>query len=194
MVAQLIVNKQLSSEGKIAIAHHTLEATFYEQEYKRTGNKWNLVSASSDWRKAKNPQRALELTNNLNFNKIPGDELKSALLTTRGTAFRDVENFCDAEKSAKQAIDYYPHGYEPYILIATICKKLGKYDEYVSWEKEAIKRGAKPGDEDYELKRVVKNTKDENERREVINYLLEKDSRRFAWANSYLKQPKDQGN
>jgi hypothetical protein len=193
MVAQLIVNQQLSSEGKIAKAHHTLEATFYEQEYKRTGNKWNLVSASSDWRKAKNPQKALELTNNLNFNKIPGDELRSALLTTRGTAFRDVENFSDAEKSAKQAIDYYPHGYEPYILMATICKKLGKYDESVSWEKEAIKRGAKPGDEDYELKRVVKNTKDENERREVINYLLKKDSRRYAWANSYLKQQKDKG-
>jgi len=193
MVAQLIVNEQLSPNGKIAEAHHTLEATFYEQEYKRTGNKWNLVSASSDWRKAKNPQKASELTNNLNFNKIPGDELKSALLTTRGTAFRDVKNFSEAEKCAKQAIDYCPHGYEPYLLMATICKRQEKYEDYVFWEKEAIKRGAELGDEDYELKRMVKNIKDEVKLQEVINYLLKKDSRRYAWANSYLKQSKDQG-
>ncbi|HBK99048.1 MAG TPA: hypothetical protein DD001_17860 [Microcoleaceae bacterium UBA10368] len=193
MVAQLIVNKQLSPDGKIAKAHHTLEATFYEQEYKRTGNKWNLVSASSDWRKAKNPQKASELTNNFNFNKIPGDELKSALLTTRGTAFRDVENFSEAEKCAKQAIDYCPHGYEPYLLMATICKRQEKYEDYVFWENEAIKRGAELGDEDYELKRMVKNIKDEVKLQEVVEYLLKEDPRQYAWANSYLKQQKDKG-
>ena len=191
MVAQLIVNKQLSPTGNMAKAHHTLEATFYEQEYKRTSNKWNLVSASSDWRKAENFQRALEVTNNLNFNKIPGDELKSALLTTRGTAFRDVENFSDAEKSAKQAIDYYPHGYEPYLLMATICKRQKKYNDYVFWENEAIKRGAELGGEDYELKRMVKNIKDEVKLQEVVEYLLKEDPHRYDWANSYLKQPKD---
>ncbi|MBE9183729.1 hypothetical protein IQ270_03055 [Microcoleus sp. LEGE 07076] len=191
MVAQLIVNDQLSPNGKIAKAHHTLEATFYEQEYKRTGNKWNLVSASSDWRKAKNPQKASELTNNFNFNKIPGDELKSALLTTRGTAFRDVENFSEAEKCAKQAIDYCPHGYEPYLLMATISKRQEKYEDYVFWENEAIKRGAELGDEDYELKRMVKNIKDEVKLQEVVEYLLKEDPHQYAWANSYLKQPKD---
>lgn len=191
MVAQLIVNKQLSPEGNIAKAHHTLEATFYEQEYKRTGNKWNLVSASSDWRKAKNPQKASELTNNLNFNKIPGDELKSALLTTRGTAFRDVENFSEAEKCAKQAIDYCTHGYEPYLLMATICKRQNQSEDYVFWKKEAIKRGAELGDEDYELKRMVKNIKDEVKLQEVVEYLLKEEPRQYAWAKSYLKQPKD---
>lgn len=193
MVAQLIVNEQLSSEGKIAEAHHRLEATFYEQEYKRTGNKWNLVSASSDWRQAKNPQKASALTNNLNFNKIPGDELKSALLTTRGTAFRDVENFSEAQKSAKQAIDYYPHGYEPYLLMATICKRQEKYNDCVFWENEAIKRGAELGDEDYELKRMVKNIKDEVKLQEFVEYLLKQDPHRYAGANSYLKQPKNKG-
>lgn len=193
MVAQLIVNHQLSPNGKIAVAYHSLEATFYEQEYKRTGNKWNLISASSDWRKAKNPQRALELTNNLNFNKIPGDELKEALLTTRGTAFRDIENLSEAEKCAKQAIDYYPHSYEPYLLMATICKRQEKYEDYVFWENEAIKRGAELGDEDYELKRMVKNIKDEVKLQEVIEYLLKKDPHRYAWANSYLNQSKNKG-
>lgn len=43
------------------------------------------------------------------------------------------------------------------------------------------------------MKRVVKNAKDENKRREVVEYLLKKDPHRYAWANSYLKQPKNKG-
>ncbi|MEH2248329.1 hypothetical protein [Nostoc sp.] len=41
---------------------------------------------------------------------------------------------------------------------------------------------------DSEIKRVVKNAKDENKRREVIEYLLKKDSQRYSWAKSYLKR------
>ncbi len=59
------------------------------------------------------------------------------------------------------------------------------------WFNEAIKRGASPRDQDAEMKRVVKNAKDENKRREVVEYLLKKDSRRYAWASSYLKQSKN---
>ncbi|MEG4120041.1 hypothetical protein QUA43_21555 [Microcoleus sp. N9_B4] len=75
--------------------------------------------------------------------------------------------------------------------MGSICFERGEFLESERWSKEAIKRGAESEDIDYELKRVVKNTKDENKRREVINYLLKKDPRRYAWANSYLKQPKD---
>ncbi|MEQ8754583.1 MAG: hypothetical protein RID09_13860 [Coleofasciculus sp. G1-WW12-02] len=70
--------------GKIALAYHKIEANFYEQEYQRTGNKWNLPNASSHWRKADKPRQALKLTENLDFDKIKENKLKSALLTTRG--------------------------------------------------------------------------------------------------------------
>lgn len=73
--------------GKILITYHKNEATFYEQEYQRTGNQWNLPNASSHWRKADKPRQALKLTENLNFDKIKENKLKSALLTTRGGAF-----------------------------------------------------------------------------------------------------------
>jgi hypothetical protein len=190
MVAQLIVNEQLSPHGKIAITHHTLEAKFYEQEYKRTGNQWNLVSASSDWRKADEPQQALQLTN-LNFNKVSDPDLKSALLTNRGRAFRDIEELSEAENCALAAIECQPDRHEPYILMATICDRLEDYERGIFYKNEAIKRGAELGDIDYELKRVVKNTKDENKRQEVVEYLLKTDPHRYAWANSYLKKPKN---
>ncbi len=192
MVAQLIVNNQLSPNGKIAIAHHTLEAKFYEQEYKHTGNQWNLVSASSDWRKADEPQKALQLTN-LNFNRVSDAALKSALLTNRGRAFRDIEELSEAKNCALAAIECQPDRHEPYVLMATICHRLGDYEDGINYKNEAIKRGAEIGDIDYELKRLVKNTKDESKRQEVVEYLVKEDPIRYAWANSYLKQSKNKG-
>ena len=180
--------------GKIRTAYHKNEATFYEEEYQRTGNKWNLPNASSHWRKADQPRSALKLTENLDFNQIKENKLKSALLTTRGGAFRDIDKLDDAQKCALKAIEYQPQSHHPYTLMGAICFERGQFLEGERWFNEAIKRGASPKDQDAEMKRVVKNTKDENKRREVINYLLKKDSRRYAWANSYLKQPKDKGN
>lgn len=179
--------------GKISIAYHKIEATFYEQEYKRTGNKWNLPNASSHWRKAEEPEWALKLTENLEFDKIKENKLKSALLTTRGGAFRDIGQLDKAEKCARQAIEYQPSSHHPYTLMGAICYERGEYYEGDRWFNEAIKRGASPREHDAEIKRLVKNAKDENKRREVVEYLLKKDPQRYAWAKSYLKQTKNKG-
>ncbi|MEH2418943.1 hypothetical protein [Nostoc sp.] len=177
--------------GKIWIAYHTIEANFYEEEFKRTDNKWNLANASSHWRKADESEQALQLTNNLEFDKIKENKLKSALLTSRGGAFRDIEKLDKAENCARQAIEYQPKSHHPYTLMGAICFERRQYSDGEHWFQEAIKRGANPRDMDSEIKRVVKNAKDENKRREVIEYLLKKDSQRYAWAKSYLKKSSD---
>ena len=182
--------RQLFS-GKIFITYHKIEATFYEKEYERTGNQWNLPNASSHWRKTDRPKQALKLTENLNFDKIKENKLKSALLTTRGGAFRDIDELDKAEKCARQAIEYQPNSHHPYTLMGAICFERGEYSDGEYWFAEAIKRGASPRDQDAEIKRVVKNAKDENKRREVVEYLLKKDSQRYAWAKSYLKKPQN---
>jgi hypothetical protein len=58
----------------------------------------------------------LKLTENLNLEKIKENKLKSALLTTRGGAFRDIEELDKAEKCARQAIEYQPNSHHPYTL------------------------------------------------------------------------------
>ncbi|MCC5607988.1 hypothetical protein LC612_14645 [Nostoc sp. CHAB 5834] len=174
--------------GKILIAYHTIEANFYEQEFQRTENKWNLANASSHWRKADEPEQALQLTNNLKFDKIKENKLKSALLTSRGGAFRDIEKLDKAENCARQAIEHQPKSHHPYTLMGAICFERHQFSDGEYWFQEAIKRGANPRDMDSEIKRVVKNTKDENKRREVIEYLLKKDSQRYSWAKSFLKK------
>ncbi|NJO17141.1 MAG: hypothetical protein HC877_15780 [Thioploca sp.] len=160
---------------------------FYENEYKCTKNKWNLANASSHWRKAEKPKSALAVTDELNFVTIKEDKLKSALLTTRGGAFRDLHELDQAENCAKQAIQGYPQSYHPYTLMGTICFERGQYGEGEKWFEKAIQRGASPQDHDAELKRIVKNTKVESKLLELITYLLNKDKERYAWAEKYLK-------
>jgi len=187
-VAWLTENKLLYPNEKITIEYHKIEAIFYEQEFYRTKNGWNLPSASSHWRKAGESQTALKLTDNLDWDRIKDKKLKSALLTTRGGAYRDIQQLNKAEKCAKGAIEYQPDSHHPYTLMGAICYERGQYLEGDSWFNEAIKRGANPRDMDSEIKRVVRNAKNENKRREVVEFLLKKDPSRYAWAKAYLKQ------
>ncbi|MEG4815122.1 hypothetical protein [Microcoleus sp. K5-D4] len=187
LVVQLIQQGLLASHGKIAMAYHRLEALFYDREYERTGNKWNLPNASSHWRKADEPKSALQVTENLDFDQIKENKLKSALLTTRGGAFRDIDKLDDAQKCALKAIEYQPQSHHPYTLMGAICYEWGQYSQGDDWFNKAIKRGAESEDIDSELKQVVKNAKDEK-RREVVEYLLKKNPQRYAWAKSYRKR------
>jgi hypothetical protein len=187
LVVQLIEQGLLSREGKIAIAHYSLEADFYEQEFKRTGHKWHIPTASSYWRKADEPEKALNITN-LDLGKIRESILKSAILVTRGAAFRDMGDLVNAEISAKKAIECHPKSYQPYTLMGAIYYDKGEYSKGDYWFTEAEKRGAKTDDIDDEIKRVLRSTKDESKRQQAVNYLLNKDSQRYAWAKCYLKK------
>jgi hypothetical protein len=187
LVVQLIEQELLAPNGKIAMAYHRLEALFYEQGIKRTGDKWKLPTASSHWRKADEPWRALQLTNTLNIATIKGDDLKSAILVSRGAAFRDIQRLDEAKECAMQAINYHPETHQPYTLMGAICIDRGEYSEGNEWFDKAIERGAESEGIDDEVKRVVRNARDENKRREVVEYLLQKDPIRYAWAKSYRK-------
>lgn len=186
-VVQLIEDDRLSPYGKIAIAHYKLEAIFYEKEYQRTGNRWNLASASSHWRKANESKKALKVTENVNWNKVQEPDLKSALLVTRGAAFRDLGQLDEAENCAAQAMECQPNSYQPYTLMGAICYDRGKYAEGDRWFEMAVERGANDTDTDNEIKKIVRMTKDKDKSREVAEYLLGKDPERYAWAKSYLK-------
>ncbi|MEH2109727.1 hypothetical protein [Nostoc sp.] len=189
-VFQLMEEGLLSNDGKIALAYYKLEAEFYEKELGRTGHKWNIPTASGYWRKADEPEQALKLTN-LDLNRVNDSNLKSAILVTRGAAFRDVDKLDDAETCAKKAMEYQPDSHQPYTLMGAICYDKYNYEQGNYWFEEAIQRGAETKDIDAEIKRVIRSTKDENKLREAAEYLLKKDSQRYAWAKSYLKKLSD---
>lgn len=170
--------------GKIYQAYHILEAEFYEREYQTSKNSWNLPSASSHWRKAEQPKKALQLTENLNIEKIKPNKLKSAILTSRGGAYRDLATYDRAENCAEQARVYQPDSHHPYTLLGAICFNTGRYSEGYDWFEEARKRGAKSESIDSELRQIIEKAKGE-ERQKVIDYLLKKDPRGYAWVKQY---------
>lgn len=141
LVLQLMEEDLLSRGGEIALAYYRLEAEFYEQELGRTGHKWNIPTASGYWRKADEPERALKLTN-LDLNRVNDSNLKSAILVTRGAAFRDMHNLDDAEACAKKAMDHQPNSHQPYTLMGAICYDQYNYEQGDYWFEEAIQRGA----------------------------------------------------
>jgi len=181
-----LTNKRLFHYGsQIFIAYHKREAKNYEQEYKQTGNKWSLASASSHWRSAKEPRQALRLTDELSFNNIKEKKLKLALLTTRGGAFRDLGQFNEAKQCARKAIQSQQSRRHPYTLMGALCYEQGEYEEGERWFNEAVKRGASPKDKDAEIERVVKKAhKDKLE--QVVAYLLKRDPVQYEWATKYL--------
>ena len=184
-VIELIEEGYLFRHGKIAIAYYRLEAIFYEKEYQRTGNRWKLPSASSNWRKADEPDNALKVTENVNWDKVQESDLKSALCVTRGAAFRDLHQLDEAESFATQARECQPDSHQPYTLMGAICYDRSEYMEGDKWFTLGAERGA--NDTDDEIERIVRMTKDKDKRREIAEYLLNKDPNRYKWANSYLK-------
>jgi hypothetical protein len=175
------------SKSRIYITYHALEAQFCENEFQRTKGYWHLVNASAHWRKAEKSRWALKLTDNLNFEHIKPAKLRAALLTTRGGALRDINEPIEAEHCALDAIKHYPDSHNPYTLMGALCYDSGCYGEGDRWFEEAIKRGAQPHDQDAEIKRILRK-KNEQEREELIDHLLKKDPRRFAWAKNFANK------
>ncbi len=181
--AWLHAEKLLYPEQKIFTTYHKNEARFYEHEYKRSDNKWNLANASSHWRKAGEPEQALKQTDKLNFKKIKDKRLKSALLTTKGGAFRDMSALDQAEQSALQAINAHSNTHHPYTLMGALCYETGRYVQGDEYFEEAIKREASPRDEDAEIKRIIEKA-DKNQCIEIVLYRLQKDmngTKRIIW-------------
>jgi hypothetical protein len=170
-------------KNKIFLAYHANEALFYEAEFQRTNNQRNRVEASSHWRKTEQPQRALEQTSNLSLiHSLKDNDLKAALLTTRGGALRDLDQLDDSEKCAMEAKAFNPKKHYPYTLLGALCYDTGRYDEGGKWFEEAVKRGAKPNDQDAEIRRIL-NKKKGKDYQSMIDHLLKTDPVRFEWVS-----------
>jgi hypothetical protein len=184
-VIWLDAEELMCPSSRIFIAHHRLEALHAEDEFKRTKGYWNLVNASAHWRKADEPKLALKLTNNLQqLRSLKEAKLKSALLTTRGGALRDLNQLNEAENCALEAISFFSSSHNPYTLMGALCYDTGRYEEGDEWFEKAVKRGAKSNDQESEIRRIL-NKKKGKERQQIIDHLLAKDSIRFAWVKRY---------
>lgn len=128
--------------------HFSTLAMYNELLYQATRQTTYAIQASKFWRKADNPVKAIEITENVVDREPPS---MAALLTTRGGAFRDLKHLNEAKKCAQQAIELAPENYFAYNLLAAIYHDAGRVAEAENYFKKAQELGAPPGDDDMDF-------------------------------------------
>ncbi len=160
-------------------------ATYEENEYHRSCDAWALIRASRHWRAAEEPKMALKVTELL-LKEHLASKSRSAVLTTRGGAFRDLGDLDAAERCGREAMEHN-RTYHPYNLLGAIYWQRGEAKKGQEYFDRAEELGAPQRDQEGQQKRALKQA-DPQHRRAVAEYLLEKDPVRYGWAKRYLPE------
>lgn len=149
--------------------------------YQRSLDEWDLVRACKCLRDADAPNEALEISAGTLDLPRSDPRARAALLTSRGGAYRDLGELENARKSAAMALQLEEKSYFAETLLGAICFMEENYDDGVAHFDRAVKYGAKPRDQDEEIRRVLRAVRAPT-KKELVAYLLKKDPARFEWA------------
>lgn len=161
-------------------AWHIIEAEALTREWERSRDPWNAINASSHWRKAARPNSALELTEEALAKAGTDAKARSALLTTRGGAFRDLRNLDDAKAQGLAAHELTPKDFRPCTLLGAVHIELGDLMAGREWYVKAEKLGADRHSIDQDLRALLARTST-SERKRIVEFLIVQDSERFGW-------------
>ena len=161
-------------------AWHTIEAQALTREWERSRNPWDAINASSHWRKAAKPSSALGLTDEALAKAGTDAKARSALLTTRGGAFRDLRNLDEAKAMGLKAHGLTPKYFRPCTLLAAVHIELGDLMAGREWYVKAEKLGADRHAIDQDLRALLSRTS-KSERQRITEFLIAQDPERFGW-------------
>lgn len=178
------VNSYLTAE--LESRYHEIEANFLVSEFKRTGDPWQAVNASSHFRKCGKPGQAEKLLGAIDVSRIREAKLKSALCTTRGGVKRDLGDLAAAFDLGSQAHALTPDNFMPCTLLGAVCYERGDCEQGREWYDKAVKRGFKEADRDRELRSIFWRL-DPEMQAEMRAHLLSMDPERYKWAVSNVK-------
>lgn len=195
ILKQIDSGESLDEEQKDWLKKHRFFlalACYFEKGVERVGDPWAAVNACSNYRKAGQPERGLEVTCAFAVGPSSAGSAMSAILTTRGGAFRDVGDLAQAEQCGLGAIrlekdNSRQHAdYRPYNLLGAICFQRGDGEKGLKYFDKAHELGAPP----FEIERLkqesVERAASPEERRAVAEKLLERDPVQYKWAEKYL--------
>lgn len=163
-------------------------AMYCQKRYKRTYEPWELVKASGYWRDDSQPDKSIQITEDLlnKHNPLNG-RIRAAVFTTRGGAFRDLHRLEDAEHCANSAIQVDPKNYYPFNLLGAIYFERGNAEQGEIYFLKALELGAPQRSQEEQMKGALKNA-GQAERQAVAQYLLQRDPVKYKWAHHYLKR------
>lgn len=165
-------------------AWHRLEAEALTKAWEKTDDPWNAVNASAHWRKADEPQQALDVTGAALEKAGRSPKPRSALLTTRGGAMRNVGRLSEAKSLGQEAHELTPADFRPCTLLGAVSMELGDLATGHEWYAKAEALGAERRAIDQDLRALL--IRSESDARDRIRaYLLGQDPERFAWLRKW---------
>lgn len=163
---------------------------FLQPIEKKKGEIWSLAKASKYFRKARNPQKTIEISREFVRSEYeePSDastaDASAAVFTSRGGAFKDLKNIPEAKKSAFQALQLSPGSPHPYNLLGAIFFLENNLSEGTHYFDEAIRLGSNPRTQELEIGKILKESEQDN-RKSIIDYLFGKDPIKYAWVVNF---------
>ncbi len=165
-------------------AWHRLEAVALTRAWEESRDPWDAVNASAHWRKADEPQQALEVTGAALAKVGRSAKPRSALLTTRGGAMRDAWRLSEARTLGLEAHELTSYDFRPCTLLGAVSMGLGDLATGREWYAKAEALGADSRAIDQDLRALlIRSEPDARDR--IRNYLLEQDPERFAWLRKW---------
>ena len=177
-VLWLVTNDYRTYELRRAI--HEIEAKYFQEVFEKTNDPWAAVNASSNFRKAESPSKALSLLDRIEISSQSNDHLKSALCTTKGGALRDQRKYEEALRLGMQAHNFDARSFHPCTLIGAIYFETGEFALGEKWFAMAVQRGATVDALDSEVRAILRRL--DNVRKSTLaDHLLKANPVRYAW-------------
>lgn len=160
-------------------------AKYNEMMYNKTNRLHYAAIAASNYRKAKLPEDCIEFSNRV-FKASPGiDESYSALITSCGAAYRDIDNLPKAAAFAKKAISLNGTSFYPWNLLGAVYYEQGKFEEGDACFDRAVELGSSMEDAGRGIQGAfTRSSKDIQAA--LATHLMSKDPVKYAWAKKYL--------
>ncbi len=136
------------------------------QNWRQNKLPWELVNASATYRKADQQIQIQKIKQILDqvypYKEVKNDKkLKSALLTTHGGVCRDLKQYVQGIKLAKEAHQCTPLNFRPCTLLGAIYLSIGEFTLGHEWYELAMARGFTQAGYDNDIKSVYFRASDE---------------------------------
>ncbi|SIS92595.1 hypothetical protein SAMN05421759_106183 [Roseivivax lentus] len=160
-------------------AHHCNQAKAFTEAWHKTGDAWQAINACAQWRKADHAEKGLEVAEDA-LSQATGKKLRSAALTTRGGALRDLKRHQEARGAGGEAYSLTPSDFRPCTLLGAIHMEMGDYAAGADWYAKAEARGATHESVDRELQSILAAASPK-ERDGMKAALKSRDPHRYNW-------------
>jgi hypothetical protein len=170
---------------KLEARYHEVEALFHAAQFKLTGDPWSAVNASTNFRQGNRPAQAESLLASIDLSSIRAPKLRSAILTSRGGAKRDLEALGEALEFGRQAHALTPKDFRPCTLQGAVLYQMGDYQAGRMWYDKAVERGFREKDVDKALRDIMKRLAPKAQKT-LGTHLLDLNGPRYSWAKRYV--------